>query len=57
MFSSEVIKAMNNPDGRDDQLQCEACDYPMIGFYEYDGHKVCFECKFNREPEFSEPEE
>ncbi len=57
MFSQQTIWAMNNPDGRDDQLHCESCDYPMIGFYEYDGHKVCFECKFNREPEFSEPEE
>lgn len=57
MFSQTTIWSMNNPDGRDDHLICEACNYPMTGFYLYDGHKVCFECKFNREPEFSEPEE
>ena len=56
MFSSEVIKAMNGTTSAD-LLTCEACDYPMGSFYEYDGHKVCFDCKFNREPEFLEPEE
>ena len=47
MFSQTTIWAMNNPDGRDDQLHCESCDYPMIGFWLVDGQKVCEFCKFH----------
>lgn len=49
MFSQTTIWSMNHPDGKADTLHCEACDYPMIGFWLVDDHKVCEICKFQAE--------